>query len=305
MTVRAAAPGGITPNGGRPRVCYFFTMRSSRTFLAAVATVLASVAILITLLAHYAHALTSSSGFSSKAVTVVHSGAVESLIVNAVTGRIDAEVGNQPSLQPLIQEAVHQALSNGAITAEVRAAAQSLQNQLASGQANALTLALPDAGPAIAQAVQSQSPQLAEAVGRIGTITVVSVRIPPTAASAIHDLEVLGRDSSLLVVLSAALVALALILSPDRRRTLLGLGLGAVVSGLLATAIYLVGRELVVDQFSAPAAQTAARAAWSVYLGGLETSGLVLAAIGAGVAITAGLLGRARSRRRPTYAGAW
>jgi hypothetical protein len=277
---------------------------SSRTFLAAVVTVLASVAILATLLAHYAGALANSSSFSSRAVTVVQTGPVESLIANTVTGRVLDEVGNQPGVQPIVADAVRQALSNGKITAEIRSAAQSLQSQLASGQANSLTLTLPDVGAAVAPTIESRSPQLAEAVSRIGTITVVDVRIPPSAAGAIHDLTVLGRDSSLLVVFSVALIALALIISPDRRRTLLGLGLGAVVSGLLAAAVYLIGRGLVLNQFSAPTARTAARAAWSVYLGGLETSGLVLAAVGIAVALTAGVLGRGRSRRRPSFATA-
>ena len=278
---------------------------TGRTFLAAVVTMLASVAMLVTLLAQYANALTNSSSFSSRAVTVVQSGPVESLIVDTVTGRLLDEVGGGASLQPIVADGVRQALSNGRITGEVRAAAQSLQSQLASGQANALTLTLPDVGAAIAPAIEPRSPQLAEAVSRVGTITVLDVRIPPKASSAIHDLAVLGRDSSLLIVFTVALAALALILSPDRPRTLLGLGLGAVVSGLLAAALYLVGRELVVDQFSSPAAQTAARAAWGVYLGGIETSGLVVAAVGAVVAVTAGLLRRGRSRRRPVYAGAW
>lgn len=276
---------------------------TSRTFLAALATVVASVAIFVTLLAQYASVLSESSSFSNHAVTVVHSGAVESLVVNTVTGRVLDEVGNNASVQPLVQTAVRDALSNGRITGEVRAAAQTLQRELASGQANALTLTLPDIGSAIAPSVESTSPQLAEAVSQIGTVTVLDVPIPSTVSSVIHDLAVAGRDSTLLIVFSAAMVALALLLSQDRRRTLLGLGVGAVVSGLLAAAIYLIGRGLVVNQFSDPAAQTAARAAWNVYLGGLETSGLVLAGIGAAVAIAAVLLRPRRSYRNTQFAG--
>lgn len=278
-------------------------MSASRTFLAGLATVIASVAIFVTLLAQYASVLSDSSSFSDHAVSVVHSGAVESLVVNTVTGRVLDQVGNDASVQPLVQTAVRDALSNSRITGEVRAAAGTLQRELASGKANALTLTLPDIGPTIAPSVESTSPQLAEAVSQIGTVTVLDVPIPSTASTVIHDLAVAGRDSALLIVFSAAMVALALLLSQDRRRTLVGLGVGAVVSGLLATAIYLVGRGLVVDQFSAPAAQTAARAAWSVYLGGLETSGLVLAGIGAAVAIVAVLLHPRRSQRSTQFAG--
>ena len=247
---------------------------TGRTFLAAVVTVVASVAIFVTLLANYANVLANSSSFSDRAVSVVRTGAVEALIVDAVTRRVEDEVGYDPSLQPLIKDAVRQAVSNRQITGEIRAAAGSLQSQLASGQASALILTLPDAGSAVASTIRSRSPQLADVVSRVGTITVLDVPIPSTAATAIHDLATAGRDSSLLIVFSVAMVCLALLLSPDRRRTLVGLGLGAVVSGLLGTAIYLVGRGIVVNEFSTPSARTAARAAWSVYLGGLESWGL-------------------------------
>ena len=283
-------------------------MRSSRSLLAAVVTALASVAILMTLLAHYASVLTDSSSFSSRAVTVVHTGPVESLIVDTVTGRLMNEVGAdfglQPGLQPQIRSAVRQALSDGRVTAEVRSAAASLQDELAAGQTNSLTLTLPDIGPSIASTIESSSPQLAEVVSRVGTITVLDVHIPPAAASAIHDLATVERDSSLLIVFSVALVALALLLTPDRRRTLLGLGLGTCLSGLVTAALYLAGRSLVVGEFSSQAARTAADTAWDVYLGGLETSGFVLAAAGAVVAIGAALLRRRRDPRMRSYAGA-
>ncbi len=274
-------------------------MKSSRTVLAAAVAVLASVAILVTLLAHYANVLTNSSSFSSRAVRVVHSGAVQSLIVDTVTGRVLDETGNQPGAQQLINEAVRAALSNRQIIGEIRAAARTLQTELDSGHADALTLTLPAIGSAMAPTIESRSPQLAEAVSRIGTVTVVDLPIPSSAASAVHDLATIGRDSTLLIVLSAALVALALILTAERRRTLRWLGLGALVSGLLAAAIYLLGRWIVVDQFSGSAARTAAHAAWGVYLGGLETSGLVVAVIGALVAIGAWVV-----RRTPQYEAA-
>ena len=275
---------------------------TGRTFLAAVVTVVASVAIFVTLLANYANVLANSSSFSDRAVSVVRTGAVEALIVDAVTRRVEDEVGYDPSLQPLIKDAVRQAVSNGQITGEIRAAAGSLQSQLASGQASALILTLPDAGSAVASTIRSRSPQLADVVSRVGTITVLDVPIPSTAATAIHDLATAGRDSSLLIVFSVAMVCLALLLSPDRRRTLVGLGLGAVVSGLLGTAIYLVGRGIVVNEFSTPSARTAARAAWSVYLGGLESSGLVLAGLGALVAVVAVLLRPRSSQPEPRFA---
>jgi hypothetical protein len=249
------------------------------------------LAILLTPLAYYANrVVVNQAGFSDRAVSVVHTGPVESLIVNTITNRIQAEIGDQPSLQPQIESAVRTALSNGQITSEVRAAAGSLQRQLVLGRADVLTLTLPDVGASIASSIEPVSPQLAAAVTRIGTVTVLDVRIPPSAATAVHALATAGRDFSLLLVICLGLIALALVITPDRGRTLIVLGLATFASGALAVAIYLIGREVIVSEFSSPDARTAAQAAWNVYLGGLETTGFVLAGIGAVVALGAAFL---------------
>ncbi len=127
-------------------------------------------------------------------------------------------------------------------------------------------------------------------VSRIGTVTVLDVHIPSPAAKAVHTLATLGRNSALLLIVTIALAALALIISPDRGRTLIGLGLGAFASGLLAAAAYFVGRGVVVNEFSTPDARTAAQTAWNVYVGGLETWGFVLAGVGAVTACAAAFI---------------
>jgi len=273
--------------------------RSGRSLLAAAVTGLTGIVMLIAVLAHYASVM-SSPGFSARALRVVSTGPVRSLIVENIDGRVLAVTGNQSGIQPLISVAVEQALSDSRVRADIRAAAESLQSQLVSGDAHSLTLSLPDIGPAIAASIQGRSPQLAAELARIGTITVLDVRIPPSAAQALNDLARLGRDASLLVVLTVVLGALALLLSTNRRLTAVWLGVAALVSGLLAEAAYLAGRGLVTDQFSSTNARTAAGVAWRVYLGGLGTTGLVLAAAGALAAATASLMGARGSTPRRT-----
>jgi hypothetical protein len=264
---------------------------ASRKFFAVVLTVLASVAMFVTLLALYAnHTLVNSSGFSDRAVTLAHTGAVDALIVDTVTNRLMADVGNEATLQPIIQDGVREVLSSAQISAAIRTAAASLQSELVSGHANSLTLTLPDLGSSIASNIKSTSPQLAAVVGRIGTVTVLDVPIPSSAARAIRTVSTVGRDSILLLILTVALAALALIITPDRGRTLIGLGLGAFASGLLAAAAYFVGSGVVVNEFSSQDARTAAQTAWNVYMGGLKTWGFVLAGIGAVTACVAALI---------------
>jgi hypothetical protein len=68
--------------------------------------------------------------------------------------------------------------------------------------------------------------------------------------------------------------------------------------GLLAAAVYVAGRGIVLDEFSPGEGRTAAGAVWSTYLGGLEVWGFVLAAIGVLVAAAAATL--VHSQRRGT-----
>lgn len=260
---------------------------SGRRFLAGVVTVLASVAILVTLLAHYAQTLVNPNGFANKAVAVVRTQGVQAIIVGTVTDRIEAEAGNAASVQPEIESAVSEAVASRQVSARVRDAALSLQNQLVSGNATSLTLTLPDVGSSIADSIASRSTVLADEVRNIGTITVLDVPIPSSDASLVHDLARIGDDFSLLIILSVALAALALLISPSRARTLRGLGIGVALGGALAAAVYVAGRGIVLDEFSSGEARTAAGAVWSTYLGRLETWGFVLVVLGLIVAAAA------------------
>jgi hypothetical protein len=270
---------------------------AGRRLLGALLTTVASSAILFTVLAQYAdHVLLDPGSFSDRAVAVVRTPGVESLVVDTITNHIVGISGDETSVQPVVETAVRQALSNAQVTEEIRSAASLLQSEAVSGTANALTLTLPNVGPVIAANVQSESPALADQVRNLGTITVLDVPVPSTDSRKLHDLATIGGDSSLLVVLTVALIVLALVISVDRARTLRALGLGFLGTGLLAVAIYLVGRQLIVSEFSSVDAQTTARAAWNVYLSGLQTWGFVLAGIGAVlvVAVTASRPRRSR-----------
>lgn len=260
---------------------------SGRRLLAGLVTVLASAVILLTLLAHYAQTLVDPAGFANKAVAVVHSQGVQSIIARTVEDHIVSEVPGASTVQPEISAAVAEALASQQVSADIREAAVSLQSQLVSGTATSLTLALPDLGSALASSIESRSAVLADEVRNLGTVTVIDVPIPSSDATVIHDLARAGNDFSLLIILSVALAALALLISPTRARTLRGLGVGLALVGVLAAAAYLIGRSIVANEFSPGDARTAADAVWNTYLGSLEVWGFVLAAVGLVVAALA------------------
>ena len=114
---------------------------SGRRLLAGLVTVLASAVILLTLLAHYAQTLVDPAGFANKAVAVVHTQGVQSIIASTVEDHIVSEVPGASTVQPEISAAVGEALASQQVSADIREAAVSLQSQLVSGTATSLTLA--------------------------------------------------------------------------------------------------------------------------------------------------------------------
>lgn len=220
----------------------------------------------------------------------MHSDDVETQIVRTVTDRVLAGTGGAVAVQPLVDRAVRAALANGRWDGEIRAAAGLLHRELLSGTANSLTLTLPEAGQAIAATVGSGNPRLAAALRGLGSITVLDLRIPPTDARILRRVTRAAQQAWLLLVITVALVLLALTISPDRLRTLRGLGLGALAVGLLVAAGYLVGRGVVASRFSEHDPRAAARAVWTVYLDGLLTWGLVLAGVNLVIAGVASVL---------------
>lgn len=271
---------------------------TSRTVAAAGLSLLAIIAILATVLAQYTHqVLVNPAGFANRAVSVVRNQDVELLVVERVTSQVAQATGDAAAIQPLAEDAVTRLLSNGEVIGQIRATALSLQRQLVSSGANSLVLTLPDLGSSLAASAGAVNPEVTDELRRIGSLTVVDVAIPSADAQVIHDIAAFGQEASLLLWVTVALVLLALSISPRRAHTLRTLGVGALLSGLIAAAIALGGRELVSEEFSSQNGRAVADAAWTLYVGGLETWGFVLAGVGAGVTAI-GMAGRRRARLR-------
>ena len=259
-----------------------------RALLAALLSVLASVAMLLALIAGSVTTLTGS-GFAGRTLRVVEAGPLRATVISTVTNHVLAVTGDRAAVTPLVSQAVDEALSSAPVRAEIDAAARSLQSQLESGRTSVLRLSLPDVGPRLGGLVAPRSPQLAAILDRIGTVQVADIPLPAGASTAAHDLSLVGGDSTLAIVLCVLLAGGALLISPSRWGTLQGLGIGAIASGLVAAGIYLIGGNLVSGSFSLPLAQTAARAAWDSYLGGLEPAGLTLAGAGLAALVLGGV----------------
>ena len=82
----------------------------------------------------------------------------------------------------------------------------------------------------------------------------------------------------------------ALYLSPDRRDTVIELGLGAAAAGGVLIVAYSIVRSSVTGNLETPEEQAAARAVWDAFLGDLRTEAWILAGAGAVVAAAASSL---------------
>jgi hypothetical protein len=110
----------------------------------------------------------------------------------------------------------------------------------------------------------------------------------------------------LLAVLSVALAAAAVFVSPDRRRTVVELGVAAAAGGMLLVLVYAVLRSLAIDHVETPEGRAAAGAVWDAFLKDLRTAAWILAGSGAVIAAAAASLLRPIDIREPLRrAAAW
>ncbi len=263
---------------------------SGRRAVAAIATLLASIAMVLALVSvHFDKVLVNKHGFTSHATTVWESNQVQKLVVNRVTDAVVPSSGLLSVAQPVVQRAVGVITASKPVKAAVRTAAEELQPQLVSGNANQLTLSLP-VGAELAPELRSVNGTLADLVRQVGNVRIFSVQFPSAAATTMHAAATFGSDATIFVIIAVGLIAVALVISPERFRTLMRLGFGAMIGGLLVVAAYFVLRALSLAQLSGDA-ETVVRVVWNTYLGGLVIPALVMAGIGAGVGSVAAVLG--------------
>jgi hypothetical protein len=169
-----------------------------------------------------------------------------------------------------------------------------------------VTLTVADVGTVIAAALEEVRPSLARELRSTERVEVVRQDIGSLSATLADIAERVQVLAILLIGLSLVLVAGALFLSPDRRGTVIELGLGAAVAGGVLVVAYTVTRSAAVNHLKDPDEQAAARAVWDAFLGDLRTEGWILAGAGAVVAAAASSLIKPLPFGEPLrVAGAW
>ena len=255
-------------------------------------TVLACVAIALAAVAGYLRiAVVDSDQFAARATEALRDPSVRGLIAERVTDEVILEQqADLLTARPLIASATSQIVGAKAFTGLFSSAVRDVHRTLVDRNAESFALAVADVGTVIAAALEQVRPELAKQLERSGVVTLLRHDVRGTGERAVLAADRVRLLAPLLALLAIALVAGALALSPDRRRTAVELGVGAAVVGTLLAVACGVVREHVVGQVRGADAQAAAGAVWDAFFADLRSGAWLLAGCGAIVAAAAGSL---------------
>jgi len=253
---------------------------------------LASVAILLALVAAYARQTTvDSDQFANRATAALQDQSVRSLIAQKVTDEVVLK--NQADLvaaRPIIESVASEIVGGRAFRGLFRTAVRDVHRAIFKRDQNTVTLTIADVGTVLAAALQEVRPALATELQSTQRVELVREHIGSLSATLANVSEQVQVLAILLILLSLGFVAGALIVSPDRRGTVIELGLGAAAAGGVLIVVYAIARSAVTNRLDTPEEQDAARAVWDAFLGDLRTAAWILAGTGAVLAAAASSL---------------
>jgi hypothetical protein len=279
-----------------------------RAIAARVLVVLASVTIVLALVAGYARqSAVNSDQFANRATAALRDDSVRTLIAQKITDEV--VLRNQADLlaaRPLIESVTSEIVGGRAFTGLFRKAVRDVHRALFKRDENTVALTIPDIGTVLAAALVQVRPSLARDLRSTERVRVVNEDIGSLTATLADITERVRLIAALLLVLTVLFAGGALYLSRDRRATAIQLGIGAAVAGGLLVVAYGLARSIAVDHVSGTEEQAAARAVWDAFLGDLRTEAWLLAGAGAVVAAAASSLVKPLAFGEPLRrAGAW
>jgi hypothetical protein len=257
-----------------------------------VLVIVASLVMLLALVAGYArHGLVDSDQFSNRSTAALADENVRTLIAERVTDQVVlARQADLLAARPLIQSVASDVVGSRAFLGLFRKAVRDVHRAVFAHDRNTVTLTVADVGTVLAAALEKVRPGLAkqvQAADRVALLQRDLGQVGTVGADVARTLTILAI---VLPLLAFALVACAIVIAPDRRRTVVALGIGAAAGGILLIVVYEVVRAVAVDHVSGTDEQAAARAVWNAFLGDLRTAGWIFAGSGAVVAAAAASL---------------
>ena len=247
------------------------------------------VVLLLALIAGYARrAGVDSDQFANRATAALRDDSVRSLIGEKVTDELVLKHKRDLlPVRPLIESVVANVVGSRAFTSLFRAAVRDVHRAVFDRDQDTFTLTVGDVGTVAAAALERLRPSLAQEVEATGRVELIRRDVGSVSGDLARLADRIRLLAPLLAVLTLALAAGALALAPDRRRTIVELGVGVAAAGVVLVVAYGVTRSLAVHHVEEPDGQAAAGAVWDAFLGDLRVAGWILAGSGAVVAAAA------------------
>jgi hypothetical protein len=266
-----------------------------------VLVVLAAIALLLALLAAYAwRTVVDSDQFANRAAAALRDDRVRTLIAERITDRVVlARQANLQAARPLIQSTAAEVVGSRAFSGLFRSAVRDVHAAVFARDRDTFTLTVADVGTVIAAALEQLRPGLARQIEQSDRVVLLQRDLGQFDGSVAGLMRALKILAIVLPLLTVALIAGALALAPDRRRTVVELGIGAAVAGVLLVVLLNLARSAAIDHVNGADEQDAAAGVWDAYLGDLRTVGWILAGCGAVVAAAAASLIRPVDIREP------
>jgi hypothetical protein len=269
--------------------------------MARALVVAASAVIVLALVAGYTRqAAVDSDQFANRATAALRDDSVRTLVAERITD--DVVLRNAADLitaRPIIQSVASGVVGSEAFTGLFRSAVRDVHRAVFDRDRDTVVLTVADVGTVLAAALEQARPSLARRLEATERVSLLERDLGSVSGD-------LGRLADKIRVLAPLLLGLALVLaagalavSPDRRRTVVELGICVAGGGVLLVVVYGVVRSLAIDQVEGPEARAAAGAVWDAFLGDLRTAAWILAGSGAVIAAAAASLIRPVDVREP------
>jgi hypothetical protein len=275
--------------------------RTTRRVGAAVLAAAASLLLVLAVAAGYVRrAAVDADQFADRATEALRDESVRALIAARITDEVVLrKEADLIAARPIIQSVAAEIVGSRAFTRTFRAGVRDVHRAVFARDQHTVTLAAADAGIVLAAALRAVRPSLADEVEEAERVALVTRDLGGVAAGLADLADRVRTLWWLVAALCAASAAGALALSPDRRRTVVHLGLGAAAAGAVVVLAHALARSLLVGGVAGPEERAAADAVWAAFLGDLRTWGWLLAASGAVVAAAASSLIRPVDLREP------
>jgi hypothetical protein len=263
--------------------------------------VLASACLVVALVAGYVRRVAvDSDQFANRATAALSDDSVRSLIAEKITD--DVVIERERDLiaaRPVIESVASAIVGSRAFTSLFRSAVRDVHGALFNRDADTVTLTVADVGTVLAAALEKLRPSLATKVKATGKAELVTADLGDVGGELTRIADKVRALAMLLFLVALLCTAGALLLGPDRRQTVVELGIGAAAGGIVLVVAYAVARSVAIDHVEGPENRAAAGAVWDAFAGDLRTAAWILAGSGAVVAAAASSLIKPVDVREP------